>query len=330
MALWTPALIDTALWLDAADEATLILISNLLAEWRDKSGHERHPDNVTAARRPAVSADGFNSGHRAVNFAGTEKFLELDGGFITDAFSVFLAHSGGAQNERVIDQRGTGSLGAVKGWQIKNYHTSSDVVTADDGGGNYRGNREEGGTSAARITSTVFPEGGEINFYRNGTLYVDRANGGSVPTDVNNTGLKIRIGGNAAGGTTQDFTGLLAEVILCDYPVNAEERQKIEGYLAHKWGLAASLPAEHPYKSAAPAYGFFHGIITDKDGNPAERRITVLDATGQCVATDTSDPVTGAYSIAVPAESPYTLVFDGEPDRNAQVFANVIPGEPPA
>ena len=28
--------------------------------------------------------------------------------------------------------------------------------------------------------------------------------------------------------------------------------QEVEGYLAHKWGLEASLPADHPYKNATP------------------------------------------------------------------------------
>ena len=28
--------------------------------------------------------------------------------------------------------------------------------------------------------------------------------------------------------------------------------EKIEGYLAHKWGLTANLPADHPYKINAP------------------------------------------------------------------------------
>jgi len=30
-----------------------------------------------------------------------------------------------------------------------------------------------------------------------------------------------------------------------------QDREKVEGYLAHKWGIA--LPKEHPYHSAAPA-----------------------------------------------------------------------------
>jgi hypothetical protein len=30
--------------------------------------------------------------------------------------------------------------------------------------------------------------------------------------------------------------------------LTAPQRQKIEGYLAHKWGLAESLPSTHPFK----------------------------------------------------------------------------------
>jgi hypothetical protein len=28
----------------------------------------------------------------------------------------------------------------------------------------------------------------------------------------------------------------------------------MEGYLAHKWGIQANLPAAHPYYSAAPTF----------------------------------------------------------------------------
>ena len=34
--------------------------------------------------------------------------------------------------------------------------------------------------------------------------------------------------------------------------ITEEDRQKIEGYLAWKWGLETALPADHPYKNAAP------------------------------------------------------------------------------
>jgi len=46
-----------------------------------------------------------------------------------------------------------------------------------------------------------------------------------------------------AGGN-QD--GALGELIFIESALSDSYRQKIEGYLAHKWGLMASLPADHP------------------------------------------------------------------------------------
>ena len=49
---------------------------------------------------------------------------------------------------------------------------------------------------------------------------------------------------------TQGF-GVVKEIIFLTHNLESE-RQKIEGYLAHKWGLQGLLPAGHPYKAAPP------------------------------------------------------------------------------
>jgi hypothetical protein len=43
-----------------------------------------------------------------------------------------------------------------------------------------------------------------------------------------------------------------AEIIITNSDIATVERQKIEGYLAHKWGLQTNLPNDHPYKNIAP------------------------------------------------------------------------------
>jgi len=48
------------------------------------------------------------------------------------------------------------------------------------------------------------------------------------------------------------MTGNIAEVIVYNTALSDADRQKVEGYLAHKWGLTAKLPADHPYKSDPP------------------------------------------------------------------------------
>ena len=48
-------------------------------------------------------------------------------------------------------------------------------------------------------------------------------------------------------------TGKFYEAMICDTKLSDADREKYEGYLAHKWGIqATTLPSGHPYESAAP------------------------------------------------------------------------------
>ena len=46
-----------------------------------------------------------------------------------------------------------------------------------------------------------------------------------------------------------DLDGYFAEIIVF---TDNSQQEKIEGYLAHKWGLQNNLPVNHPYKAFAP------------------------------------------------------------------------------
>lgn len=48
------------------------------------------------------------------------------------------------------------------------------------------------------------------------------------------------------------FDGDCAEVVDCSEFLTTDEKEKLEGYLAWKWGLQGNLPGAHPYKSSAP------------------------------------------------------------------------------
>ena len=63
------------------------------------------------------------------------------------------------------------------------------------------------------------------------------------------TGFYINTGGSYPG---EKSDAQIAEVIIYNVQVADADCRKIEGYLAWKWGLQASLPAGHPYLSAAP------------------------------------------------------------------------------
>lgn len=91
---------------------------------------------------------------------------------------------------------------------------------------------------------------GSLKFYRDGTLIATStmvSSGSNSPNTASN-GLVI---GNNAGGTN-GLTGLIPFVLGLRRIMSTTERQKLEGWLAAKYGTQASLPVGHPYKSAAP------------------------------------------------------------------------------
>ena len=63
--------------------------------------------------------------------------------------------------------------------------------------------------------------------------------------------LKI---GRDPGNGLKDFGGDIGEILLFNRKLSLTEEQKVEGYLAHKWGGSTNLPANHPYRMIAPVF----------------------------------------------------------------------------
>jgi hypothetical protein len=45
------------------------------------------------------------------------------------------------------------------------------------------------------------------------------------------------------------YYGYMAEILVFSNVLTVADRQRIEGYLAWKWGLQSQLPTLHPYAS---------------------------------------------------------------------------------
>ena len=65
------------------------------------------------------------------------------------------------------------------------------------------------------------------------------------------TNIKL---GKSASSTSNDFGGDLGELLIFTRQLSTSEEQKVEGYLAHRWGATGSLDTNHPYKSVAPIF----------------------------------------------------------------------------
>ena len=66
-------------------------------------------------------------------------------------------------------------------------------------------------------------------------------------TDPNVPAAFTKIGNN--------FAGDIAEIVAYDSAMNTSVREKLEGYLGHKWGLSASFPSFTPIRLPKPVFG---------------------------------------------------------------------------
>jgi len=235
---WTPAQITTALWLDAADASTITLNSTTVSQWNDKSGNSRNFSQATAGSQPVYSTNALN-GKNVVNFVSSDALTRAAIPFNdlgnNSLYVVGNRTGSNSFNVTVIISRAAGRtrnmlFGDGNYWGV--YTASSPVGFV---GATYK------------ICEIIADQAtNAFLYYQDGTSQgsAGNVNSGTVFGD-NNCYL-----GNDQYGSS--LIGNIAEVIFCDEKNTDSDRQKIEGYLAHKWGLQASLPNNHPYKSSAP------------------------------------------------------------------------------
>jgi hypothetical protein len=84
-------------------------------------------------------------------------------------------------------------------------------------------------------------------------------NGTPQTTTFTNTSSQFPATDVLRVGRTRNSSGVpnvagnhIGEILLYNAALSTIERQQVEGYLAHKWGLQGSLPTSHPYRSIKP------------------------------------------------------------------------------
>ena len=89
----------------------------------------------------------------------------------------------------------------------------------------------------------------KVFLHFNGTYEDSETIGSGV---VTNSGPVVGANLNASDAAEGFFEGKISEVLIVGHFPSEDERQNIEGYLAHKHGLTGNLPSTHPYKTNAP------------------------------------------------------------------------------
>jgi len=236
--LWTPAQISTALWLDAADASTITLNGSTVSQWNDKSGNGRNVSQPTASAQPTSNTRTLN-GLNVLDFnvdiiARSTPFVTINTPWLVYSVITFDNFTG---NPVYIGLQGaqTTHIGWSSNGNIQFYNPATGVV----------------GLSGSVITAnTPALVGVQYDTTNLTGIYNGAAQGSPAVTIPADTAL-FNIGSHASGASNY-FDGAIGEIVFIQSTVSLSNRQKLEGYLAWKWGLQANLPVGHPYKNAPP------------------------------------------------------------------------------
>lgn len=241
------SLSNLSMWLDAADPAT-ITGTTTVTQWNDKSGNGRNATNSSST----ITRSTYN-GQSVILFSnGSTRYMTTTLTVPLNAHTLIAIHV-----PTTVNSNNVGNTSLFR-FQNTNY-----IVFPYMNGTTPRGYiTNQGGSGAGSIdatNSTLVENSVTTNFniivaaiasgsqliYNNGTLQSSntRTLSSSAASDP------LWIGGF---GNSESYLGSLGEMIVYNRQLTTTERQQVEGYLAWKWGLQASLPTNHPYYNSRP------------------------------------------------------------------------------
>jgi len=267
MALWTPAETTTALWLDAADSSTLFdavsggstpADGGSILRWEDKSGNGRHVTNASGANRPTRQTSSLGGAARfdgagdRLAIGASDIWRNINGGLIAA-----LRLTTNASAIRYICDIRTNNSAAVRALlEVGRTLNKSNV-------GGRRADADSFAfiSSSANVSASYELQIGEYDYanaalrlWINGSLAAQNTSFQTAGFTDNTTSGSVTIG--SANNGALGFLGDIAELVITH---SIADRQKLEGYMLWDRGLESLLPADHPYKDAAPTIG--GGII---------------------------------------------------------------------
>ena len=194
--------------------------------------------NSYSNKQPTLVSNGQNS-LPTIRFDGTNDFIQVRSLNITQAYTIYsVAKTTDAASGRdylfdgvttnaarsLVALRNNGNVQFWAGnWANSNFASPSGFFTLS--------------ATFNNTSSSLSLNGNTVTGKNTGSYSL--TNGINIGTNYN---------------TNADFLeGDIAEFIIVDGVSSTSERQKIEGYLAHKWGTTSALASSHPYKSSQPS-----------------------------------------------------------------------------
>jgi prepilin-type N-terminal cleavage/methylation domain-containing protein len=242
-ATWTPALLPpgTAIWLDASNAASLTTSGGAVTTWRDLSGNSRDAANATVGAQPALAPSLMN-GLPGALFDGTNDLLSFDGSFIANTSYTVSIVVQRASPKGYNAYLGGGvfyvqNINLVLGWR-----SDSSLMFA------------QWSNDLDTPTPAYTSPSPEIHVFRLDTTTGRQTwrNGSSLGTLANTAPLSGWSGAALGRYNGSFYDGAVGEMLITTTALSTTDRQKLEGYLAWKWGTQAQLPSNHPFRNAPP------------------------------------------------------------------------------
>jgi hypothetical protein len=234
------------LWLDGQHSSSVELSNNLVSIWNDRSGQNNHFNRsggtITYAEpsginnRPAIYFQTAPSTYlsRTFNIAPTNELSLF--------MIVYHVSNVAGNSELFYSNAGPTSPGYAYFDLFSNTNTPSGLLSFNIG------NETQVSTGvdikgSVNLVEVIINnnEAGSAQAFVNGTSIPSIPRG---PLDLSNN-ITWAISGGA-------FIGYIGEVITYTFDTTTTNRQRIEGYLAWKWGIQNNLPTNQPYKTAPP------------------------------------------------------------------------------
>ena len=281
------------MWLDGADSsaASMLLSGQNILTWKDKSGNGF---NASASNTVPLTPAAIN-GVQAVNFNGTGYLVapSMSSGNYTGTALTFiivgmLSNANVGPSVGVLCTQGTGG-----DW---NSSGNFACTTAQQGSScNYITTTRNGANTPAFGT---FPYVGTSPFIilvrydgTNGTARFNGLQQGILTSYTSAFNFSNYWIGNRGGGGGPTFQGYFGEVITYSNAVPLSNIERLEGYLAFKWGITLA-DNSHPYYSTPPlpygtAYTIGATLSIDSSSNFSVRPTNTTSLIGNAQITST-------------------------------------------
>lgn len=243
-AAWDPSSITTRLWLDMDDQTTFTSSSGNVTAIADKSGNSYTFNAASGSTLTAVNTAQNNK--NILRFDGNSDATSYTGvGFSSTAVHKWFF---------VVKVTASDNHDALVTF-TKSNPTLQMIMFNMSGAGVFSGDwYMNPGTSLTGNSTNLLNQWVMLSIELDvpNTRATASLNATAYNTNVTQSGLSTMGTGSIRLNDYQNNADSDWGEVIFTEDVSQSNSDKIEGYLAHKWGLTADLPSSHPYKTSAP------------------------------------------------------------------------------